>query len=545
MSKFKRILVCLLIVCFTVIPFFSCSSSTENSSSVSSKTEQSKTESKTESDISKEEALSKLSSALEESDEPVQSPESESSSDIKTDTPSTDKNSSSTAETGSSSGSSVTETPSTSESTGATENPSTSEDNPVSSETPSTGEDNPSQGSGEEEDDGSGITTANVRNCVNVLEYGVEPNLWGVDQYDKFKEAIDTGKSIYVPAGYYYVSKSLKLRNQNLYGDGMYQTFIISIADNAYAPVLSLGRTSSVEDLFIGFHSELITGEEQWIQRIGIITGDDYDGGSWCLQRGSQINRVGIGDVGTGICSCDLNNREGYTSFSVSYTNLEIRDFSYRGIDFTAKTRTGNVFSNIYMNSKYEVDALFNMEGEESETSITQLNLEHTKVKRAAISLEGCRALAISTLHIEGILLSQEGAAYVFLENTAGTIEALSVYYTAIDANNCSLIRIGDGLYDIHEDWQQTPPSVMSKIRIGTLHVKGLHNPNTGIHGNDRTTIGLNDVVGFNFIKRASGAQGDYKVIIYNYVYYTFQSDLAKYTAFATSGNVSVVFPEY
>lgn len=540
MSKFKRILVCLLIVCFTVIPFFSCSSPTENSSSVSSRTEQSKTESETESDISKEEALSKLSSALEESDEPVQSSESESSSEFITDTPAqTDSSSNTTSETASSNTSSASSTESVPSDSSASvdSTPSTSESDSSSADS------SQNSGSSSEEED-SPIYTTNVRNCVNVLEYGVEPNLWGVDQYDKFKEAIDTGKSIYVPAGYYYVSKSLKLRNQNLYGDGMFQTFIISIADNDYAPVLSLGRTSSVEDLFIGFDSKLITGEEQWIQRIGIITGDDYDGGSWCLQRGSQINRVGIGDVGTGICSCDLNNREGYTSFSVSYTNLEIRDFSYRGIDFTAKTRTGNVFSNIYMNSKYEVDALFNMEGEESETSITQLNLEHTKVKRAAISLEGCRALAISTLHIEGILLSQEGAAYVFLENTAGTIEALSVYYTAIDANNCSLIRIGDGLYDIHEDWQQTPPSVMSKIRIGTLHVKGLHNPNTGIHGNDRTTIGLNDVVGFNFIKRASGAQGDYKVIIYNYVYYTFQSDLAKYTAFATSGNVSVVFPE-
>lgn len=528
----KKVLICLLIVCFTVIPVFSCSAATRDNSSVSnSKTEQSKTES----DISKDEALSKLSSALEESDN-VSKEDSSSKNDV-----SSEVNSSS-----SESSSSVAPVTSDNSSSGVTESSSSSATESTSSsiDTSSSEENSSQDSSSSSKEEESPVYTTSIRNCVNVLEYGVEPNLWGVDQYDKFKEAIDTGKSIYVPAGYYYVSKSLKLRNQNLYGDGMYQTFIISIADNDYAPVLSLGRTSSVEDLFIGFDNKLITGDEGWIQRIGIITGDDYDGGSWCLQRGSQINRVGIGDVGTGICSCDLNNREGYTSFSVSYTNLEIRDFSYRGIDFTAKTRTGNVFSNIYMNSKYEVDSLFNMEGEESETSITQLNLEHTKVKRAAISLEGCRALAISTLHIEGIPLSQEGAAYVFLENTAGTIEALSVYYTAIDANNCSLIRIGDGLYDIHEDWQQTPPSVMSKIRIGTLHVKGLHNPNTGIHGNDRTTIGLNDVVGFNFIKRASGAQGDYKVIIYNYVYYTFQSDLAKYTAFATSGNVNVVFPE-
>lgn len=385
------------------------------------------------------------------------------------------------------------------------------------------------------------ISNGSIRNCVNVLDYGAKPDEGGVDDTDAFLAAIATGKSVYVPAGYYFVSQGLKLRNQNLYGDGMFQTFIISTTDNLYMPVLSLGRTTSVEDLTIGFKTEIITGEEQWIQRIGIITGDDYDTGSWCLQRGSQINRVGIADVGTGICSCDLNNVEGYTSFSVLYTNLEIRDFSYRGIDFTAGTRTGNVFSNIYMNSKYTVDCLFNMEGEESETSITQLNLEHTKVKRAAMSLVGCRALAISTLHIEGILLSAEDSAYIYLANTSGSMEAVSVYYTAVDANYCSLIKIGDAVYDINAEWQTDPPALLSKLRIGTLHLKGLHNPNEGIHGNERPFKGLNDLVGFKFIKRVANAKGNYKVTIDNYVYFSFQSDWAKYTDFAREGNVTVV----
>lgn len=516
MSKIKRFFIFLLVLCVAAIPLFSCGeNSSGNGSSKSEQTQESSVS------TSKEDALSKLSSALEEMDSSVKNSSTSSSA---SDASSKD---SSTESTSSNSGS-VTETPSSTASSSVS-----SAVTPPSSASTSTDTSNDSE---------SGtISNGSIRNCENVLDYGAKPNDWGVDHTAAFLAAIATGKSVYVPAGYYFVSQGLKLRNQNLYGDGMFQTFIISTTDNLYMPVLSLGRTTSVEDLTIGFKSELITGNEQWIQRIGIITGDDYETGSWCLQRGSQINRVGIADVGTGICSCDLNNREGFTSFSVSYTNLEIRDFSYRGIDFTSGTRTGNVFSNIYMNSKYMVDSLFNMEGEESETSITQLNLEHTKVKRAAISLVGCRALAISTLHIEGILLSLEDSAYIYLANTSGSMEAVSVYYSAVDANYCSLIKIGNAVYDINADWQTDPPAVLSKLRIGTLHLKGLHDPNEGIHGTGRPFKGLNDLVGFKFIKRVVNSKGNYKVTIDNYVYFSFQADWAKYTEFAREGNVTVV----
>lgn len=525
MSKIKRFFIFLLVLCVAAIPLFSCGeNSDENGSSKSEQTQESSVS------TSKDDALSKLSSALEEMDSSVKN---SSKSSAANDTPNKD----SSTESSSSNSDSVTENTSST----ATSSSVPSAVTPPSSSVSSDASNAFSSASTSNDGESGTISNGSIRNCVNVLDYGAKPDEWGVDDTDAFLAAIATGKSVYVPAGYYFVSQGLKLRNQNLYGDGMYQTFIISTTDNLYMPVLSLGRTASVEDLTIGFKTEIITGEEQWIQRIGIITGDDYESGSWCLQRGSQINRVGIADVGTGICSCDLKNREGFTSFSVSYTNLEIRDFSYRGIDFTSETRTGNVFSNIYMNSKYTVDCLFNMEGEESETSITQLNLEHTKVKRAAMSLVGCRALAISTLHIEGILLSAEDSAYIYLANTSGSMEAVSVYYSAVDANYCSLIKIGDAVYDINAEWQTDPPAVLSKLRIGTLHLKGLHDPNEGIHGTDRPFKGLNDLVGFKFIKRVANAKGNYKVTIDNYVYFSFQSDWAKYTEFARESNVTVV----
>ncbi len=375
---------------------------------------------------------------------------------------------------------------------------------------------------------------------VNIRDYGADGTT-RADCYAAFVQAALTGKSIYVPAGTYYVSGPIQLRNQNLYGDGMFQSFIVSTASDSSVPILYLGRSCGVEDINLSFDESLITGNETSGERPGIITGDNYNPG-WPLQRGSQINRVHIANTGTAIYS-PMKGVEESTSFSVAYTNLEIQDFSFRGIDFVSKTRTGNVFSNIYMKSKHTVDSLFNMAGEESETTIIQLNLEHTKVRRAALSLDGCRALALSTLHIEGIELVEDDSCYIYLENSSGRMDAVSVYYTAVDAADCSLIKIGDAVYDINESWQSSPPATLSKMNIGTLHLKGIHDPNTGLHGT-RPQPGLNNLDNFLFVKRESNALGSYRVKIENYVYYTFQSDAAKYVAFATGGEVDVVFED-
>ncbi len=375
---------------------------------------------------------------------------------------------------------------------------------------------------------------------VNIRDYGVDGTT-RTDCYAAFVQAALTGKSIYVPAGTYYVSGAIQLRNQNLFGDGMFQSYIVSTASDSSVPVLYLGRSCAVEDINIGFDPSLITGNETAGERAGIITGDNYTP-PWPLQRGSQINRVHIANTGTAIYSPQSGTEEA-TSFSVAYTNLELQDFSFRGIDFVSKTRTGNVFSNIYMRSDHIVDSLFNMEGEESETTIIQLNLEHTKVSRAAISLDGCRALALSTLHIEGIELVEEDATFIYLENSSGRMDAVTVYYTAVDAADCSLFKIGDAVYDINESWQTEPPATLSKMIVGTLHLKGIHDPNVGIHGS-RPDPGLNGLENFLFAEREANALGPYKLKIENYVYYTFQDDAAGYRAFATDGELTVEFEE-
>lgn len=349
---------------------------------------------------------------------------------------------------------------------------------------------------------------------ANVLDFGANGEDTK-DDYPAFLKAAMTDKTIFVPKGTYYLSATLELTNQNLIGEGMFQTKILSTDQSLSAVILSLGRTCTVTDLTIGFKPGIVNGSEGAGQRVGILTGNSL----YSLQRGSQVSRVRINNVGTAIFS---KGGEDYASFSVEYDTLEISNFSFRGIDFASKVRTGNVFTNIYMSSSYKVDSLFCMRGEESEVSITQLNLEHTSAA-AAMRLSGVRALSIDTLHIEGIILEDENASLIELNNTSGSIEALSVYYCGFDAPNQSIFTILDGIYDINETWAQgNKPHTLSYLRIGTLHVKGLHDTNSKLHG---PRPGLKELSGFNFFYRPQSAKGSFKVEIDNYVYFSFKDD--------------------
>ncbi|MEG2159530.1 MAG: glycosyl hydrolase family 28-related protein, partial [Clostridia bacterium] len=349
--------------------------------------------------------------------------------------------------------------------------------------------------------------------------FGAKADTPSFDSYPAFLEATISGDSIYVPAGSYYLSKPLTLCNQNLYGDGMFRSFIINTSAKASDSVLMLSRTCAVEDINIGFDKKLLTGNELQGTRVGILTGGGRNP-SWSLQRGSQINRVRIENVGTAIYS---PANDGYESFSVAYTNMEIDNFTYRGIDFQSPIRTGNYFCNIYIKSDYTVDSMFNYEGEESETSIQQLNLEHTRVKRAALSLSGCRALDLSSIHIEGVILTKNDTSFIYLNNTSGSIGAVSVYYTGIGdsvgetsstVTRASLFEIDNSQYDVGNSATTLP----LKLAINTLHVKGLNNTHIPLHGE---RYGLSVVPGFKFFKRSDRAAGAYNIDIYNYVWYT------------------------
>ncbi len=378
----------------------------------------------------------------------------------------------------------------------------------------------------DEEDSGS-EGGANTAGYANVLDYGAVADNPRVDSYPAFLKACNEERSIYVPKGTYYCSGTIELFDQILFGDGMVKSTIIFTNPDIKAVGIKACHFSSIRDIQLQFDRSLITNKEAEGDRVLLLTGN----GESMLQRGSDVRNVRFNYCGTAIYS---PNMPGYESFSVTYDTLEIFNFSFRGVDFQAANRTGNVFNNIYiMSDTYEVDSLFNMNGEESETTISQLNLEHSKVKRAALSLCGVRALNISSLHIEGVVLVNDEADFIWVSETSGTIGSLSIFYTSIDANNCSFLEVYSNKYYNDANFQ-----TLNELRIMTLHLKGMNDPNADVHS--PKTEGLAECPTFTFFKRTAGQTGDFFVDIYNVAYYTFRGDVSYYQNLSKTGNITV-----
>lgn len=353
---------------------------------------------------------------------------------------------------------------------------------------------------------------------TNVLEFGAQPNSFR-DDTEAFKQAVASSGSVFVPGGIYYVSEPIVLNNQNFVGSGMMATQIISLCPDPAQPIILAGRSCVISDLTIAYKEGFITGAEQRGERVGIST----RGETWCLQRGSTIRNVRIEETGTALYSADEHDVYG-GPFSTLFESLELVNFSFRGIDFSTYCRTGNVFTNLYMYSKKpHVDACIHLSGEDSEVVFHQLNMEET-ICRNAMQLFDVRGLQISTVHLQGIEISEPGQAMITMHNSTGTIGTISFYYCPLNHRDISLFEIGDSVYDIRKSWAMNYPETLNLLHINNLHVKGLNDPT--VHEEGRI-YGLNDFQdgGFYFFRRGSDARGDYYVEVDQYSWYSFKDD--------------------
>lgn len=364
----------------------------------------------------------------------------------------------------------------------------------------------------------------------SILEFGARPGT-EQDHSPIIEKALEQCDTLYFPSGVYYISRPILLQKKNLIGESSRATEIRLTSRELDAAVIKAGGMSQIERLTLGFADGIVTGEEKKGQRVGLLTGCDSP-----LGWGSCVRNVRINYCGTGIYSDESIHAE---SFSVHYDTLEISEFSYRGVDFVARNRTGNVYTNIYIYSKkFVVDTLFSLDTEESEASITQLNVEHTHCK-CGIRLRGLRAGAVSSIHAENLFMEDPEKPLLFIENSSLAIEALSVFYTGISHPHAKLIELGNAVYDIGHDWAVYRPENLGYLRIGTLHVKGLNDPwfrnyadwpNRGLH-----VKGIED---FRFFSRSEEAKGPYRVQIDQYVWYTFQGEAEIYEEFACEGPI-------
>lgn len=372
-------------------------------------------------------------------------------------------------------------------------------------------------------------------NFVSVLDFGAKGD-GTTDDTAAIQAALDSSgaATVFFPAGTYKVTDTISWQNRNIRGAGIYSSKIIGDIVNTNKPLLAVGRSSSISDLQLCFDASRITGNEIEGRRVLIKSGGGPDG--WALQR-CKLERLYLHTCGTGVYSPNTTNGE---IFSVHFDTFEVLDFTYRGFDFRSTIRTGNVYSNLYFKSPNRtVESIFALEGEESECVINQVNLEHTIVETAALVLDGCRAFTATAVHIEGVDTASADRSYVKISKSSGTFESISMYYTRMSYDNTSCFILGDTVYD---DFPSNNTYTLRDINIGTLHLKGIADPNVGLYGSYPAARRYlvkspTQVSGFNIFSKNSSITNKHNVNIKSYVWHCEAGDDAGYSNFPVSGN--------
>lgn len=344
------------------------------------------------------------------------------------------------------------------------------------------------------------IEALKLNNLVNVKDFGaigdgVTDDTQAIN--NATMSAHTNGRSgIYFPKGTYKISQSINLRNKDIIGESKHTVVINSHSTNASDCILSLGGVCKVENITVKYDDsvELLASKDKFI---AIKTTDNSNER---LVKGARISDVNIFNCGTGISD------NGVGCFSTTFENIRIKNFTWAGVYFSGRTRTGNLWNNIYIESP-DIDCItgFGYEGEESETSINQLNIEHMSGKSSVLYLRNAKAMKISSLHIEGVKVRDNWKGFVDIANTSLKIDSCSFYYTRQENTGCSLFRLGSGL-NVVEGQETNVKCNNCSLDIGVLNCKGLARPNRGIYPSyPSDKISLNNSQSFNFIYRDNG----------------------------------------
>ena len=346
--------------------------------------------------------------------------------------------------------------------------------------------------------------------------------LSSISTYGDIDSAIKaSGENIYLPAGTYVIKKPIRMESGTLIGAGMDKTIIIADFENTKQPIIMAGSTPLIKDLTICYKDGLVTGKEKNGERVGIFCAN-----YWALQKGASICNVKFKNIGTALYSPGTISGEsiGITDsrvdydvqgFSVLFENLVIEDFSFRGVDFEARMRTGNVWKNLYLSSgKFACDTAFSFEGEESECSMDLITIADTR-SELAICFNGARALDAGSITLRNVKLIKDQTNYIQWSSSSGYIRHLSLNETQIQSLQ-SLVCIASTTFS--GEWND-----MNYLHIGTLTLSDVK--------------GMSMVDGFNYFVRESGETDPFYITVDEYYYFADQLEKELYKAFPTSDN--------
>lgn len=376
------------------------------------------------------------------------------------------------------------------------------------------------------------------------LERGGNPKWYGAkfdgvtDDTQALQTCINNHQRIVLPPGTTIISDTLELTDKVMEGSQRQGTIIKMISLDKNKPAIKLGRHSSLSSMQIMFPLDNLPSLINTGEFVGVQLNLNTD---TTLHRGI-IKDVIIDGCGTGIYAPN-------SVFSCTFSDITIFNAKYIYMHFSGGTRTGNVYSNIYMSeqgmNKFKSKAGIWFEGEESDGTMSQINIEHMQVERAAY-FENCRAMDVSTLHVEGVhIIKTDGSLFEF-ENSNMDFGGLTVYYTRGYKSGQSIFKLGSSYP------KENLSSKTAMIHVNNLYFKGLNLPNVDIYNptdypyEERGLLGVG-VQPFYFATRdvRAAANTDYVLKIENYDWFTWNNpkdDNRIYHEFKTLGNIVVDF---
>lgn len=230
--------------------------------------------------------------------------------------------------------------------------------------------------------------------------------------------------------------------------------------------------------------------------------------------------------------------------FSTTLSTLLVWKYSYRGFDIRGPDRTGNVYQNIavtgggreYLGSADAGFALdsdssvssINVRGMETESTLSQINVERATLRTAAFIFSQCSGLCATALHIEDVLPNAAGFNYVYITSSVCDISAIDIIncYSASYPANVSLFNLNSSNYY----YSNSPLPTANYLNVGSLSVAWLGNTSTGIAS----------LSGFYIFKRGTD-DGAMYVNLNNLQYGNGSGDSSAWAAFPTSGNLTFI----
>lgn len=304
----------------------------------------------------------------------------------------------------------------------------------------------------------------------NVKDYGAKGD--GVtDDTAILQSVLNTGDPVYIPAGTYVISDSLRATKNNVIFGDREASYIVSKATDKAKYILGVGSRCAVYNLSLSYADSVdVTSADDSDQYVGLALLND----PYALER-TGIYNVIIRHVGTGI-SDKLS-----AGFSVSYNDIEITDFSFCGM-YLGGGSTGDLLNNVYINCGVKNPntntAALNSAWcglyvkDNDALTINTLNVEWCNFSYCALSLNNCH-IDISSLHLEEVGITSPYTGIIQLDGTSGNIGTLSFFYPWLFTDGTALVEVKKaGRLSSYAAGEDT-----STLSIDVLNFDGLNSP--------------------------------------------------------------------